>query len=58
MILLYQEQGELDYNGTYTINGNNYTIPDNIDFITIPTTYFPNTYCPTLKMLHKQPILK
>ena len=33
--------GELDYNGTYTINGNNYTIPDNIDFITIPTTYIP-----------------
>ena len=33
--------GELDNNGTYTINGNNYTIPDNIDFITIPTTYIP-----------------
>lgn len=33
--------GELDNNGTYTINGNNYTIPDNIDFMTIPTTYIP-----------------
>lgn len=33
--------GELDNNGTYTINGNNYTIPDNIDFITIPITYIP-----------------
>lgn len=32
---------ELDNNGTYTINGNNYTIPDNIDFITIPITYIP-----------------
>lgn len=33
--------GELDNNGTYTINGSNYTIPDGVDFITIPDTYIP-----------------
>lgn len=33
--------GELDNNGTYTINGNSYTIPNNVDFITIPATYIP-----------------
>ena len=38
--------GELDNNGTYTINGNNYTIPDNIDFITIPATYIPEHILP------------
>ena len=48
--------GELNNNGTYTINGDNYTIQDGIDFITTPI--FPNIYCPTLKMHHTQPILK
>lgn len=33
--------GELDNNGTYTINGDNYTIPEDVDFITIPDTYIP-----------------
>lgn len=33
--------GELDNNGTYIINGNKYTIPDNVDFVTIPATYIP-----------------
>lgn len=33
--------GELNNNGTYTINGDNYTIQDGIDFITTPATYIP-----------------
>ena len=33
--------GELDNNGTYTINGDNYTIQDGVDFITTPATYIP-----------------
>ena len=28
--------GELDKNGDYIIKDNNYTIPDTVDFITIP----------------------
>ena len=50
--------GELNNNGTYTINGDNYTIQDGIDFITTPATYIPEHICPTLKMHHTQPILK
>lgn len=38
--------GELDNNGTYTINGNSYTIPNNVDFITIPATYIPEHILP------------
>lgn len=33
--------GELDNNGDYIIKDNNYTIPDTLDFITIPATYIP-----------------
>ena len=33
--------GELDKNGDYIIKDNNYTIPDTVDFITIPATYIP-----------------
>lgn len=33
--------GELDKNGTYTIDGNNYTIQDGVDCITTPATYIP-----------------
>ncbi|QIU95882.1 fimbrial protein [Bacteroides faecium] len=33
--------GELNNNGTYIINGDNYTIQDGVDFITTPATYIP-----------------
>lgn len=33
--------GALDNNGTYTINGNNFSIPDGVDYIKIPDTYIP-----------------
>lgn len=50
--------GELNNNGTYTINGDNYTIQDGIDFITTPATYIPEHILSDLKMHHTQPILK
>lgn len=33
--------GTLDTNGTYTINGNEYSIPAGVDVITTPATYIP-----------------
>lgn len=39
--LIISATGELDNNGIYTINGDDYVIPFGVDFITIPPTYIP-----------------
>ena len=39
--LIIPGTGELDNNGAYTINDNNYSIPDAVNRITIPDTYIP-----------------